>query len=88
VDMEAKRQYRVLLVAIWLAFLSRGLFYSVQQPMWEGYDEWAHFAFIQHIAELDDDTSLSEQRPLLCVAASYFACPDLSFSPDFKWRSH
>src|SRR5476651_1226614 len=28
--MEAKRQYRVLLVAIWLAFLSRGLFYFVQ----------------------------------------------------------
>jgi hypothetical protein len=50
--MEAKRQYRVLLVAIWLAFLSRGLFYCVQQPMWEGYDEWAHFAFVQHIAEL------------------------------------
>jgi len=19
--------------------------------MWEGYDEWAHFAYIQHIAE-------------------------------------
>jgi hypothetical protein len=42
---------KVFLVAVWLAFLSRGLFYCVEQPMWEGYDEWAHFAYVQHIAE-------------------------------------
>ena len=34
-----------------MAFLLRGLFYCIEQPMWEGYDEWAHFAYIQQIAE-------------------------------------
>ena len=29
----------------------RGSFYCVEQPLWEGYDEWAHFACIQHIVE-------------------------------------
>src|SRR5438477_9126999 len=42
--------YRLLFL-VWIAFVTRGLFYCVQQPMWEGYDEWAHFAYIQHIAE-------------------------------------
>lgn len=49
--MSTNRQNGVLLVAIWLAFLARGLFYCVLQPMWEGYDEWAHFAYLQHLAE-------------------------------------
>src|SRR5258708_5330143 len=40
-----------LLSLVWIAFVTRGLFYCVQEPMWEGYDEWAHFAVIQHIAE-------------------------------------
>jgi len=45
-------------------------------------------AFIQLIAELDDDTSLPDQRPLSCVAVPSFTFRDLSFSPGFKWRSH
>lgn len=32
----------------WALFLVRGTFYSVMQPMWEGWDEYAHFAWIQH----------------------------------------
>jgi len=27
----------------------RLLFYATMLPLWEGYDEWAHFAYIQHI---------------------------------------
>jgi hypothetical protein len=41
----------VYLVFIWLAFVLRGLFYSAVVPLWEGYDEWAHFAYVQHIVE-------------------------------------
>lgn len=33
------------------AFLVRGAFYSIEQPIWEGVDEWAHFAFVQEVAE-------------------------------------
>ena len=42
---------RTLLCAVWLAFLLRGAFYCLEQPIWEGYDEWAHFAFIQYLVE-------------------------------------
>jgi len=47
----APLHHATLLVIVWLAMLLRGLFYCVEQPIWEGFDEWAHFAYIQHIAE-------------------------------------
>ena len=42
---------RVALALVWSAFLVRGGYYCVQQPIWEGLDEWAHFACLQHLAE-------------------------------------
>jgi len=41
---------RRLLVAIWIFFVCKGAFYSVLFPLWEGYDEYAHFAFVQFVA--------------------------------------
>ncbi len=38
---------------IWICFLLRGIFYSVLFPLWEGYDEYAHFGFVQHMATSD-----------------------------------
>ncbi|HVW10855.1 MAG TPA: phospholipid carrier-dependent glycosyltransferase [Bryobacteraceae bacterium] len=32
----------------WALFLVRGAFYSSMLPLWEGWDEYAHFAYIQH----------------------------------------
>jgi hypothetical protein len=34
---------------VWLCFLARGLFYCSFLPLWEGYDEWAHFAYIDRL---------------------------------------
>jgi hypothetical protein len=34
---------RRLLLSIWICFLFRGWFYSSMFPLWEGYDEFAHF---------------------------------------------
>lgn len=36
-------------VLLWLCFLARGLFYCSFLPLWEGYDEWAHFAYIERL---------------------------------------
>lgn len=36
--------------ALWLCFLARGLFYSSVIPLWEGWDEYAHFAYVQQLA--------------------------------------
>jgi hypothetical protein len=34
---------------IWLLFVIRGAFYCQLIPLWEGYDEWGHYAFIEHL---------------------------------------
>src|ERR1700722_1210859 len=39
---------RYYLAAIWLAFLVRGAFYCNLIPLWEGFDEWGHYAFVEH----------------------------------------
>jgi 4-amino-4-deoxy-L-arabinose transferase-like glycosyltransferase len=39
-----------LLVVIWLCFLARGFFYCVALPLWEGFDEYSHFSYVQHVA--------------------------------------
>ncbi len=41
---------RRLLLLVWLCFLARGAFYVVLLPLWEGYDEWVHFAYVQLLA--------------------------------------
>ncbi len=38
------------LPVLWACFLARLLFYSSMLPLWEGYDEWAHFAVIRAMA--------------------------------------
>lgn len=38
-----------ILILVWVCFMLRGLFYSVLFPLWEGYDEYTHFAFIQYL---------------------------------------
>jgi 4-amino-4-deoxy-L-arabinose transferase-like glycosyltransferase len=37
-------------LAIWFLFLVRAFFYCAALPLWEGYDEWAHFAVVQRMA--------------------------------------
>src|SRR5437867_3610537 len=39
-----------LLACIWGVFLIRGVFYVSSVPLWEGFDEWAHYATLQNIA--------------------------------------
>jgi len=38
------------IVPVWACFLARGVFYSSSLPLWEGYDEWAHFAVVRTMA--------------------------------------
>ncbi len=38
------------IVAIWACFLARLAFYATMLPLWEGYDEWAHFSVIRTVA--------------------------------------
>ncbi|MDQ6679256.1 MAG: hypothetical protein M3Z09_18390 [Acidobacteriota bacterium] len=77
--MRVNRKRVVLLAAVWSAFFLRGLFYCVQQPMWEGYDEWAHFAYVQHIAE-------TGTLPLRTEAISMQVQQSLQLAPLSRWQ--
>lgn len=47
--MSAQTPPAWLPLIIWACFVLRGLFYSSVLPVWEGYDEWCHFAFVQYL---------------------------------------
>src|SRR5207237_1038040 len=44
---------------IWVCFLLRALFYCSIVPLWEGYDEYSHFSWIQYF---DANGSLPDGR--------------------------
>src|ERR1700737_3723248 len=46
---NARGMGRKFLVLIWCVFLARGVFYSALLPIWEGYAEPIHFAFVQYL---------------------------------------
>ncbi len=83
-----------MLFAIWAAFVLRGVFYCVEQPMWEGMDEWAHFAYIQQIADTGelpartDPVSPELQESLQATPLSSAAAADLpgAITYDAFWR--
>ena len=56
---------RRAIVAVSLAFICKGFFYATVIPIWEGYDEYEHLAFIQHLAIHHDlptpDTKVSHE---------------------------
>lgn len=47
--MWGEHKSRSLLFVIWLSFVIRGFFYCTAFPIFEGFDEYGHFAVIQHI---------------------------------------
>ena len=89
-----RHRHKTVLAGIWLAFVVRALFYCVQQPMWEGYDEWAHFAYIQHFGEYGippaktSPVSSEIQRSLQLVPLSQSAATGIpgSITHDSFWK--
>jgi hypothetical protein len=76
--------------AVWLCFIARALFYCSVVPMWEGFDEYAHFAMIQRIAlhpGLPDFRTAAISRQ---VAASLELAPVpwIVRDPSKGWLSH
>ena len=50
---------------LWLIFLLRGLFYVSFVPLWEGFDEWSHYAVVQ--------TMVTSGRLLIGANAAIFS---------------
>jgi hypothetical protein len=51
------------MVVVWACFAARLFFYSAMLPLWEGYDEWAHFAVIRHMA-VQGQLLVARQTPI------------------------
>jgi hypothetical protein len=62
------------LAGIWAAFVLRLLFYATAFPIWEGFDEWAHFAVVRHVAAGEPLVARNALVPL-DVAASMQLAP-------------
>jgi hypothetical protein len=48
---------------VWACFLARLAFYAAMLPLWEGYDEWAHFSVIRTMA-LHGDLLVARDQPV------------------------
>ena len=48
-DWRASRLLRFVL-ALWVAFVAWGVFYSLLEPMWDGFDEPFHLAYAEFVA--------------------------------------
>src|ERR1019366_960492 len=83
---------RFTLWTIWCCFLARALFYCTAVPLWEGYDEYSHFALIQYVATHNgrfplgaippnNSRAVSESRRLTpgawVIHDAYFSLPSL-----------
>ncbi len=86
---------RRLLFAIWVCFLARGAFYSAAFPLWEGFDEWAHFAVIERMAVRSEvlvwrDSPVSREidasLKLAPVPWELRSLPPPSLTEDAYWR--
>ena len=83
------------ILAIWLCFLARALFYCAALPLWEGYDEWSHFAVVQRMA-FRGEPLVSRDSPIardvaasLALAPVSWECRDLpppAATYDAYWR--
>jgi hypothetical protein len=49
-DNRRSMTTRWWLALIWAGFLARLAFYATAFPMWEGFDEWAHFAVVRYMS--------------------------------------
>jgi hypothetical protein len=63
--VKTLHRYQWLLI-IWACFIVRGIFYCTYWPLWEGFDEWAHFGVIQEMVTtgkvvIDRNTPLSKE---------------------------
>ena len=60
---------------IWACFLARLAFYATMLPLWEGYDEWAHFSVIRTMAVRGEPLVARDQPVPRDVALSLQLAP-------------
>jgi|SRR5690348_2979719 4-amino-4-deoxy-L-arabinose transferase-like glycosyltransferase len=83
------------LLLIWACFLARGFFYSSLFPLWEGYDEFSHFAYIQYLSNSQDlpipqqsevSTEIQDSVQLVPLPWELRGWPSPSLTHDAYWK--
>jgi hypothetical protein len=81
-----------LLATLWTLFLIRGVFYASVLPLWEGFDEWAHYSVVQNLAIggpalfSRDDSVSHEVQAALELAPWQPGAPDAGAKHAVYWR--
>ena len=81
-----------MILFLWLAFLVRGAFYVNLLPLWEGFDEWSHYAVVQNLASSgaflpDRHASISrEVQESLSLIPWQPGLPDAKARHDAYWQ--
>src|SRR5580698_2154480 len=65
----------ILTGVLWFCLLLKLVFYASFVSLWEGYDEFAHFAFVQHLADTHQLPDLLNARASQEVAESLRLAP-------------
>src|SRR5690348_15069385 len=81
---------RGFVVALWIAFILQGAFYAVIAPMWEGFDEPGHLAYILFIDDHGRPPGFNEPSfPKFFVDANLFLPSGVGHgAPTFaQWRA-
>ena len=60
--MNGTRGCFTLTGVLWFCFLMKLVFYASFVPLWEGYDEFAHFAFVQQLSDTHELPDLLNSR--------------------------
>ena len=92
--VEPQKKTQRILLALWVFFVCKGVFYSVLLPVWEGYDEYAHFGFIEYfdanhrlpVPETPLPREVSRSLELVPLPWLLSKFPPPSVTHDVYWR--
>lgn len=80
---------------VWCLFVCRGIFAISTLPLWEGFDEFSHFAVIQHVAleaafprpDTGNSREVSQSLRLTPMPWQLRDSPEVRYTHDSYWKS-
>ncbi len=72
---------------LWLCFILRGAFYASSLPLWEGFDEYSHYARIEYLAIQGHEPSRDTPVPGdVANSLAHLPAHDVGLSIDEYWK--
>ena len=78
---------RIWLAVLWACFVARGAFYACVLPLWEGFDEYSHFARIEYLASEGREPARDTPVPRdVADSLAHLPAHDVGLSFDEYWK--